>query len=138
MAELYLASWSQGEIARELGVSQATVSSDLKKLAQAWRDSAARDFDLARGLELERLDRIEREAWAAFERSKKPAETAVVSGEAQDRKLRRSLKHQHGEAEQGPSRRDAFVNEVGRSRSSWASCLPLRDGINEGNEAIAS
>lgn len=98
VAELYLQSWTQAEIARHLSVSQATVSADLKKVAQQWRDSALRDFDLARGEQLAKLQRVEREAWDAWHRSLKPAETAVVSGEAPgERKLRRSVKHQHGD-----------------------------------------
>jgi DNA-binding NarL/FixJ family response regulator len=66
VADLYIQGWTQVAIAGELRVAQSTVSSDLKRIQQAWRESSIRDFDLARELELQKLIRIEREAWSAW------------------------------------------------------------------------
>src|SRR5690242_11244148 len=81
VAELYLQGWSQPAIAHQLDVSQPTICADLKAIRQDWRDSAIRDFDALRDLELQKLDLIEREAWEAWKRSQKPAQSAVVTGE---------------------------------------------------------
>jgi len=97
VAELYLQGWQQEAIAKEQVIRQPMVSEDLAKIRQAWRESAIRDFDAARDLELARLDRIEREAWAAWERSKQPSQTATVNGEAGSQSARRTVKHQNGD-----------------------------------------
>jgi len=81
VADLYLQGWTQIAIAEELGVAQPTISDDLKRIRAQWRESGVRDFDEARQLELMKLDRIEREAWSAWERSQKPAQSAVVTGD---------------------------------------------------------
>ena len=85
VADLYVLGWYQADIARHVGVSQPTVSNDLKAIQKEWRQSAIRDFDVLRERELKKLDRLEREAWDAWDRSKKPAQQAVVntSGEMQ-------------------------------------------------------
>jgi hypothetical protein len=97
VAELYLQGWQQEAIAAELAIRQPMVSEDLAKIRQAWRESAIRDFDAARDLELARLDRIEREAWAAWERSKQPSQSATVNGEAGSQTAKRTVKHQNGD-----------------------------------------
>jgi hypothetical protein len=97
VAELYLKGSSQPAIAEQLGVSQPTVSGDLKAIQQEWRESAIRDFDELRAIELQKIDLIEREAWAAWQRSQKPAQSAIVTGEGHDQKARKSMKHQYGD-----------------------------------------
>ena len=97
MSQLALQGWTQAAIAEELGVSQPTVAADLKAVHRQWKESVVQDLELARAIELAKLDRIEREAWDAWQRSQRPAETAVVSGQAEDRQMRRSVKHQHGD-----------------------------------------
>jgi len=62
-------------------VAQPTICDDLKRIRAEWRESAVRDFDEARQLELMKLERIEREAWSAWDQSKKPAQSAVVTGD---------------------------------------------------------
>jgi hypothetical protein len=97
VVELYLQGWSQPAIAHHLEVSQPTICSDLKAIRQDWRDSAIRDFDELRATELQKLDLIEKEAWGAWQRSQKPAQSAVVTGEGHDQKARKSMKHQYGD-----------------------------------------
>lgn len=70
IAELYLSGATQMQIADELGVSQATISRDIKAIHEAWRESALVDFDDAKARELARIDKLEREAWDAWEDSK--------------------------------------------------------------------
>ena len=97
VAELFLQGWNQDAIGRELNISQPQVAADLKKINQTWRESAIRDFDEARNQELARLQRMEREAWSAWERSKQPSQTATVNGEAGAQTARRTVKHQYGD-----------------------------------------
>jgi hypothetical protein len=97
VADLLLQSWTQEAIAQELGTSQAQIAADLKKIRDAWRESSIRDFDAARDLELERLARIEREAWAAWQRSQQPSQWATVDGEAGSQRAKRTVKHQYGD-----------------------------------------
>ena len=80
----------------KLAISQPTVCQDLQAIRKQWRESAIRDFDAARELELQKLDRVEREAWAAWERSQQPAQSAVVSGDGTGH-ARKSLHTQHGD-----------------------------------------
>ena len=95
-ANLYVQGWKQDEIAKQIGVSQMTISNDIRKIQAMWRESAIRDFDMARELELRKLDRIEKEAWAAWERSQQPLQSAHISDESHARKSRRTVKHQNG------------------------------------------
>ena len=97
VAELYLQGWSQPAIAQHLDVCQATICRDLKAIRQDWRDSAIRDFDSLRDTELQKLDLIEKEAWSAWQRSQKPAQSAVITGDGGDQKARKSMKHQYGD-----------------------------------------
>ena len=97
VAELYVQGWSQSAIAERVGISQATVCDDLKCIRADWRQSAVRDFDQARDKELAKLDRIEREAWAAWERSQKPQQSAVIQGDGAQQPTRKTLKNQNGD-----------------------------------------
>jgi hypothetical protein len=69
VAELYLKGWTQVTIAQHMGVRQPTISSDLAVLHREWRESALRDFDAIRETQLQKLEHLEREAWAAYDRS---------------------------------------------------------------------
>jgi len=69
IASMYLRGKAQVDIAAELGLSQPTVSRDLKIIQGEWLDSAIRDFDAARAQELAKIDELERTYWAAWERS---------------------------------------------------------------------
>jgi len=62
VAELYLQRMTQTEIARILGVSQPTVSRDIKAIERRWRQQAVDNLDRQKLRELAELDRMEREA----------------------------------------------------------------------------
>jgi len=97
VSELSLKGYSQTAIAKQLGVTQATVSDDLKAIREVWRASKIRDFDLNVSIELERLNLIEREMWEAWERSKKPSQSAALIGEGVTQPARKTLKNQNGD-----------------------------------------
>lgn len=80
IADLYLQGWIQADIADELHLSQPTVSRDLAALHKQWIASALVDFDAAKGSELAKIDRLEREYWRAWERSCEDAETVTQKG----------------------------------------------------------
>ena len=69
VADLYCRGRTQTQISADVGVSQRQVSDDLQKVRAWWLDSALRNFDQLKAEQLARLDAIEREAWAAWERS---------------------------------------------------------------------
>ncbi len=96
VAKLYLSGKGQVEIGQELNLAQSTICKDLEHIRTAWRESSIRDFDAQRDLEIARLNQIEKESWAAWERSQQPAQTAVVSGAAGSQTAKRTLRHQCG------------------------------------------
>ncbi len=97
VAELYLRSWTQTAIAEHLGVAQPTICEDLKRIRQQWRDSAIRDFDAAREEELQKLDLLEREAWAAWERSQQIQESTRVIQDGSGKRAQKTVEHPVGD-----------------------------------------
>ena len=97
VAELYVQGWTQTQIAEKLNVTQACVCIDLQKLQKEWRESRIRDFDTARELEIQKLDRLEREAWAAWERSQKPSQSAEFKDDAVNTPTKKRVKNQNGD-----------------------------------------
>lgn len=85
IADLYLKGWLQNDIAAEVGLSQGTISLDLKVLHKAWVASSLVDIDIAKSRELAKIDKLEREYWKAWERSQEDAETetqrAITAGD---------------------------------------------------------
>ncbi len=78
VAALYLQGKSQYAIGRELGLTQTNVSRDLDAIRQVWLANAVRDYGERQAEELAKCDRLEAEAWEAWERSKQPAETTTA------------------------------------------------------------
>jgi len=71
VAEMLVKGFSYREIATATGVkSLRTVHEDVQKCIQAWREERADDIDHQMILALAKFDRIENEAWDAWERSK--------------------------------------------------------------------
>lgn len=75
ISDLYLKGELQTDIARTLRISDATVSRDLRSLYKQWQKSTLVDIDKKKAEELAKIDRLEREYWAAWERSCLDAET---------------------------------------------------------------
>ena len=98
IGELYLKGFSQTAIGRELAVDQSTVSREFDTIRQDWKVEPPVDCDAARRLELRKLDLIEREAWAAWQRSQAPLQQASLTDERGGQRKRTSLKHRYGDA----------------------------------------
>ena len=76
---LYLKGRPQHEIADQLGVSQAQVCYDLKKVREEWRKRTALDLDEAKLIELEKINLLEREHWSAWTSLKKDVHLTGVA-----------------------------------------------------------
>ena len=81
IAELYLEGWLQVDIADEVGLSQSTISNDLKALQAEWVKSSLVDFSEAKAKEVAKIDKLEREYYRAWRRSCEDAETVKQKGE---------------------------------------------------------
>ena len=97
VADLYVQGWTQTAISQELEMAQSTVSADLKAIQKVWRENAVRDFDAAREKELQKLDRLERESWAAWDRSQKPKKLARIRVEGNQQKTEKLVADQAGD-----------------------------------------
>ena len=71
VATEYLKGRFQSDIAQELGVSQGTISNDLKAIREQWQKSALIDFNEAVGRELFRIDQLEMTYWQSWQHSLK-------------------------------------------------------------------
>jgi len=80
-----------------MGLTQPTISQDLSCIRAQWRESTIRDFDAARDLELQKLDRVEREAWAAWERSQQVQESTRVTQDASGKRAQKTVEHPVGD-----------------------------------------
>jgi hypothetical protein len=83
VSDLYLTGKTQAHIAGVIGCSQQQVSGYLKKLYKRWQADASANIDRLKARELARLDKVEAEAWAAWERSQEDAETVTTNTGAQ-------------------------------------------------------
>jgi lambda repressor-like predicted transcriptional regulator len=81
IAALRLQGWMQADIAREVGLSPATVKRELRKLETQWREQASEDLAAVKARELMKLERMEREAFRQWERSKRAHRKVVKDGE---------------------------------------------------------
>ena len=97
VAHLYLQNWTQDQIARHLSVGPPTISADLEQIRQQRLQSEVRDFNAARELQLQKIDLLERESWATWERSKKPSQSATVDGEGNGQRTRKTMRNQVGD-----------------------------------------
>lgn len=77
IAQLYKRGYSYREIREEVmtrldlqAYSLQTVHKDVNRLLAEWRETRIENFDHAVQLELERIDEVIKEAWAAWEKSK--------------------------------------------------------------------
>lgn len=71
IAELRLKGVTLVKIAEKVGISLPTVKRELRKLEAEWKAQAAANIEEVKARELQKLDLLEAEAWAEWERSKK-------------------------------------------------------------------
>jgi len=69
VARLYLEQNSQMDIAAQVGVTQQTISNDLKAIRDDWMARAAYDLSQAKARELARIDQLEAHYWREWYRS---------------------------------------------------------------------
>lgn len=69
IARLYLKGEIQVDIAAQLGISQATVSRDIKFIQNEWQTERVYDINEAKQRELAKIDNLELEYWQAWRRS---------------------------------------------------------------------
>ncbi|MCZ2078409.1 MAG: helix-turn-helix domain-containing protein [Bryobacterales bacterium] len=91
IADLYLRGKVQQEIAKELDLSQATVSRDLKAIQEDWVREAAQALDRRKAIELAKVDALELEYWEAWKRSQADAisETSELSSDSGGQKMKK-------------------------------------------------
>ena len=92
---LYLRGRLQIDIAKEIGLSRATVSRDIKALHRIWLRSALIDFDTAKANELAKIDALEQIYYDAWDRSREDAETQtqkmMTDGKGKGAKSRKEM-----------------------------------------------
>lgn len=76
-AEMYLKGSTQMAIAKEIGVSQAQISLDLKELVGRWKDKAEMAINERKAEELAKVDQLEMEYWTAWAASCKPTKIST-------------------------------------------------------------
>ena len=85
-ADLYLHGWTMQQIADEIGtqyeggLTVGQIAYDIRVLIKRWRKEQLKSTDELMTRELERINRIEREAWDAWERSKQPVSEEIKKG----------------------------------------------------------
>ena len=79
VSALYLSGRSQPEIGKLLGIDPSTVASDVYALTQEWKAQSMQNMDEAKAQELGRVNRLEREYWDAYERSRQVKQRRVAS-----------------------------------------------------------
>lgn len=97
ITDLYLQGWLQADIAKELEISQSTVSRDLDALHEQWVKSALVNFDEAKAKELAKIDHLEREYWRAWQRSQEDAEATKIVESKDGKRYEAQTKGQAGD-----------------------------------------
>jgi len=85
IARRYLQGETQAAIAADLVVTQQQVSYDLRILQKRWQKSALVNIDESKAKELAKVDHLEREYWAAWERSCQETERTTNENSARDK-----------------------------------------------------
>ncbi len=97
VASLALKGLSQAAIAQQLKIPQGTVSRDLAAMREYWREFPVNDFDKVRIEQLQKIDLVEAEAWAAWQRSLGQRHSAWLTRGKTGETTRTSLQDQSGD-----------------------------------------
>jgi hypothetical protein len=123
-------------MAAELGVTQATISMDLKALRIEWVQSALMDFNAAKARELAHIDTLEVEYWAGWQRSQQPKRKTtreIITRAAPTRPEAAESPTEDNPTEPVPYRRVTVVEEtqVGNPKflDGIKDCIKLRCAI---------
>lgn len=69
VAKMYLKGRMKKDIAAHFGLSNASITKDIKAIHTEWKEDRLSDFDDMMQKELMRLDLVENQAWIAWEKS---------------------------------------------------------------------
>ena len=118
VANYALKGWTQAAIARNMRIPPGTVSRDLAATREFWREFPINDFHKARLEQLQKIDLVEAEAWAAWQRSQEPQRSASLTHGKTGEQSRSSLKHEFGDPR--------FLGEVTRCVAQRSSLIGLK------------
>jgi hypothetical protein len=79
VAQYALDGWTQAAIARHMNIPAATVSRDLTAVQETCREFPIGDIEQSRIEQLQKIDLVETEAWAAWQRSQEPQQVTKLS-----------------------------------------------------------
>lgn len=96
-AKLHKKGWTQAAIAEELGVSQATISADLKAIREESSESRIGKLDEEITLQLRRTDILLQEAGLAWERSRQPVTTVRIIQRNGHRRVEKTIRQRPGD-----------------------------------------
>src|SRR5258708_11371613 len=97
VANLALKGWTQAAIASHLKIPQGTVSRDLAAMREFWREFPVYDCEKVRFEQLQKIDLVETEAWAAWQRSQEQRHSAALTRGKTGEQTRTSLQDQYGD-----------------------------------------
>jgi hypothetical protein len=80
ISQLYLAGESQYAIGKKLNLSQSQVSSELAIVRENWVKQTSMDLDTVKAEQLVKIDKIEQEMWACWEKSKRTKKLSTKFG----------------------------------------------------------
>lgn len=98
--------WTQEAIASHLQIPQGTVSRDLASMREYWREFPVYDFEKVRFEQLQKIDLIEAEAWAAWQRSQQKKHSASITRGKNGEQTRTGMQDQFGDPR--------YLREIGK------------------------
>lgn len=84
VADLYLQGYTLAEVGKRVGVVASTILRDLRAIREVWKERAAATYHEQLAEQLARIDKVEHEAWKAWEKSKADAIESVKELESDD------------------------------------------------------
>jgi hypothetical protein len=79
VADRYLKGMSIKQIAADLSINDRLICSEIEAIRSEWKAARVGFVDQAVLEQLEKIDQLEREAWAAYERSCRPAKSTTIT-----------------------------------------------------------
>lgn len=79
VADRYLKGMSIKQIAADLSLNDRLICSEIEAIRSEWKAARVGFVDQAVLEQLEKIDQLEREAWAAYERSCRPAKSTTIT-----------------------------------------------------------
>ena len=140
VSNLALKGWTQAAIARHLQIPQGTVSRDLAAMRESWREFPVYDFDKVRLEQLQKIDLVEAEAWAAWQRSQQQRHSAALTRGKSGEQTRTSLQDQYGdprylrEIARCVAQRHQMIGVQPPEATRWTS-IPARSTAQASNRA---